>query len=218
MLKGRGGSQKLPLGRALSIHVLHLICVEGIRGGAKSKAFADEVLYLLWCPYAAHPVLASTLWFLPFFCVLKEPTVLLSLGVRSVCVPHCSLPLSVMRKAWKNNVWGQSRTPLMSVSSPLLILCSRFSRWQRWSLQISYRCGPFDTFWCKTNNYSCACTDTRNKRVPTFSFLQKCSCTCHHQQNTTRWYLLFSNISDTDLDLSATSSIIWHYNSINLWQ
>lgn len=173
---------------------------------------------------AAHPVLASTLWFLSFFCVLKEPTVLLSLGVRSVCVPHCSLPLSVMRKAWKNNVWGQSRTPLMSVSSLLLILCSRFSRWQRWSLQISYRCGPSDTFWCKTNNYSSVCTVAWNKRayvhtgVSTFGLLHQYSCTCQHQKNRTRWYLLLSNISDTDLDLSATSSIIWHYNIKNLWQ
>lgn len=58
MFKGRGGSQKLPLTRALSTHVLHLICTKGITGGAKSKALVDEALYLLWCP---QPSLSSPL-------------------------------------------------------------------------------------------------------------------------------------------------------------
>lgn len=182
MFKGRGGSQKLPLTRALSIHVLHLICTKGITGGAKSKALVDEVLYLLWCPHLSlqpslsSPRLSSALWFLSFFCVLKELTVLLSLGVLRVCEPHCSLPLSVMRKAWKNNVWGQNQTPLMSVSS-LLILCSCFSRRQRRSSQTSNRCAPFDTLHCKTHNYVCkthnyVCTDAWNQKA--FIFARVC--------------------------------------------
>lgn len=62
MFKGRGGSQKLPLTRALSIHVLHLICTRGITGGAKSEALVDGVLYLLWCPHLSlQPSLSSPL-------------------------------------------------------------------------------------------------------------------------------------------------------------
>lgn len=150
------------------------------------SSFISSGVHIFHC-IPPSPRLSSALWFLSFFCVLKELTVLLSLGVLSVCALHCSLPLSVMRKAWKNNVWGQSETPLMSVSSLLLALCSRFSRWQRWSLQISYRCELFHT-----------CCDVKHTLIPAwykrlyirtgmsaFNLSHRCSCTCslcHHQQ------------------------------------
>lgn len=63
-LKGEEVVKKLPLGQALSIHVLHPVCAKGIGGGAKSKAVADEELHLLWSPYLPlQPtlMLASTL-------------------------------------------------------------------------------------------------------------------------------------------------------------
>lgn len=112
MFKGRGGSQKLPLTLALSLHVLHLICTKGLTGGEKSKALVDEVLHLLWCPrLSLQPSLSSPLLrsLISLFLLCAERADCAALTGRSegLCA-HCSLPLSVMRKAWKNNVWGQN--------------------------------------------------------------------------------------------------------------
>lgn len=60
MFKGRGGSQKLPLTRALSVHVLHLICTKGITGGAKSPCWWGTLSPLVSTSFAAAlPLLAS---------------------------------------------------------------------------------------------------------------------------------------------------------------
>lgn len=112
-----------------------------------------------------HPVppspRLSALWFFFLFLLFAERA---DCAALSVCMRRI-VPffLSMMRKAWNNNVWGWSATPLFSVSSPLP-LCSRFSRWQWCSLQISCRCGPFDPLWDKLHSHPCAHTHTYTPR------------------------------------------------------
>lgn len=112
MFKGRGGSQKLPLARALSIHVLHLISRKGIAGGAKSKALVDEVLYLLWRPYLSlQPSLSS-----PF----RTSPLLFDFALSSVCwkswlcCSHWAFWVSVRRIVLFLSVWWEKLGKTMS--------------------------------------------------------------------------------------------------------
>lgn len=116
MFKGRGGSQTLPLARALSIHVLHRICVKGIRGGAKSKALADEVLYLLWCPHRSlQPTLSSPLRF---------DSSLSSVCWKSrLCCSHWAFGVSVCRIVLSLSAWWEKLGKTMSGGSAGPLWC-----------------------------------------------------------------------------------------------
>lgn len=160
-------TKKLALAPVVLMLVLHHTSVKVV----ESKAPLDKVLYLPSCLYLSpHPSSYSPLCSLIFLClVFAERAVCAALSEFSFCLCACVLCivpvfLNMMRKAWNNNVWGWRATPLFSVSS-LFPLCSRFSRWQWCSLQISCRCGPFEP--PRTN-----CKHT---------YTLRCECKCLHR-------------------------------------
>lgn len=102
--KAKESTQKLPLARAMLMHVLHHICAKVVEEEWRVKplwirCFISAGVYIFH-PVPPSPRL-SALWFFSFFCLLKELTVLHSVSALSVCAVHCSLLLQCDEKSLK---------------------------------------------------------------------------------------------------------------------
>lgn len=153
------------------MHVLHHICAKVVDEEWRVKPLWIRY-FISPGVYIFHPVPPSPrpsgLWFFSFFCLLKELTVLLSVSALSECLCCALFPSpSVWWEKLEITMSGGGVRPLCSLFH-LFSLCSHFARWQWCSLQISCRCGPFDTFQDKMHTpYSCAHTYTCKWRALT---------------------------------------------------
>ena len=120
--KAKEGEQMLPLAQAMLMHVSHHICAKVVEEEwrvkpLKMRYFISPGVYIFHPPFLHSPLCLSAL---SFFSPVAERA---DCGALSFCPKQvsvlCIVPLffGMMRKAWNNNVWGRSETPLFSVSS-----------------------------------------------------------------------------------------------------
>lgn len=147
----KGSAQKVVLPRSMLMHVLHHICANVLEEEWRVKLL--WIRYLISAGvYIFHPIppspRLSSLWFLSFFCLLKELTVLLSVSALSECLCCALFPpfFHCDEKSLKKQCLGVEWHPsVLCFISSLSVLTSADDEW--YSLQVSCRCGPFGTFW-----------------------------------------------------------------------